>query len=246
MRMLDKTSYTPLYIQIKEYIVNRIRAKEYQAGDRLPTERELMEKMQVGRATVRAALSELEHEGLVEKRHGVGTFVKEPEQEMGFEPLISLSYALDKLGIRCINRVVADETVPVQGGLLAEHWELGREVHRLKRLRFGEKIPVAVEDNYFTPALYARISQSARGEQSIAHAILAQTDLIVSKIDYSIVRRQPKEQEQSELRILPEQRVLEMTRWLYFEGEETPASFVQFVMPERFMDYPFAAMKKES
>ncbi|HIT53825.1 MAG TPA: GntR family transcriptional regulator [Candidatus Fimivicinus intestinavium] len=243
--MLDKTSYTPLYIQVKEYILNRIRAKEYQTGDRLPTERELMEQMQVGRATIRAAFSELEHEGYVEKRHGVGTFVKEPEPEMGFEPLISLSYALDKMGIRCVNRVVVDEIVPVQGGLLAERWEKGREVHRLKRVRFGEKIPVAVEDNYFTPTLYARISQSAKGEKSIAHAILTQKDLIVGKIDYSIVRRMPTGQEQSELRILPEQRVLEMTRWLYFEGEETPANFVQFILPERFMDYPFAAMKKE-
>ena len=76
--MLDKASYTPLYIQVREYILNRIRMGDYKAGDRLPTEKELMEQLQVGRATVRAALNELEHEGQVEKRHGIGTFVKEP------------------------------------------------------------------------------------------------------------------------------------------------------------------------
>ena len=36
-----------------------------------------------------------------------------------------------------------------------------------------------------------------------------------------------------------------MTRWLYFEGDEAPSNFVRFVMPEHFMDYPFAAMKRD-
>lgn len=243
--MLDKSSFTPLYIQVREYILNRIRVGDYQVGDRLPTEKELMEQLRVGRATVRAALSELEHEGHVEKRHGIGTFVKEPKTEMGFEPLISLSYSLDKMGIRCVNRVVADEPFTVQSGILADRWEPGKVVQRLKRVRYGEKIPVALEDSYFTPALYERISGNVEGEKSIAHIILTQKDLSVGKIDYSILRRVPEENEQTALRILPEQRVLEMTRWLYFEGDETPSNFVRFVMPERFMDYPFAAMKKE-
>ena len=112
--MLDKASYTPLYIQVREYILNRIRMGDYKVGDRLPTEKELMEQLQVGRATVRAALNELEHEGQVEKRHGIGTFVKEPKRELGFEPLISLSHYLDKMGIRCVNRVVKDEPVTVE------------------------------------------------------------------------------------------------------------------------------------
>ena len=81
-----------------------------------------MEQLQVGRATVRAALNELEHEGQVEKRHGIGTFVKEPKRELGFEPLISLSHYLDKMGIRCVNRVVKDEPVTVEAGVLSERW----------------------------------------------------------------------------------------------------------------------------
>lgn len=243
--MLDKSSFTPLYIQVREYLLNRIRMGDFKAGDRLPTEKELMEQLRVGRATVRAALGELEHEGYVEKRHGIGTFVKETKTEMGFEPLISLSYSLDKMGIRCVNRVAVDEPYTVHEGVLTDHWEPGRVVQRLKRVRYGEKIPVAVEDSYFTPALYSRISGHTDGEKSIAHIILTQEDLSVGKIDYSILRRVPEGGEQAELRILPEQRVLEMTRWLYFEGDETPSNFVRFVMPERFMDVPFAAMKKE-
>ncbi|MFR2843712.1 MAG: UTRA domain-containing protein [Acutalibacteraceae bacterium] len=121
----------------------------------------------------------------------------------------------------------------------------GRVVRRLKRVRYGEKIPVAVEDNYFTQELYERIAGSAQSEASIAHVILTQEDLSVGKIDYSIVRRVPTEKEQAELRVLPNQRVLEMTRWLYFEGDEAPSNFVRFVMPEHFMDYPFAAMKRD-
>ena len=55
--MLDKASYTPLYIQVREYILNRIRMGDYKVGDRLPTEKELMEQLQVGRASVPLSMS---------------------------------------------------------------------------------------------------------------------------------------------------------------------------------------------
>lgn len=52
----------------------------YQAGDRLPTERELREQFNVGQSTMREALRSLEADGLVRSEHGVGTFVMEPDR----------------------------------------------------------------------------------------------------------------------------------------------------------------------
>lgn len=177
-----------------------------------------MEQLQVGRATVRAALNELEHEGQVEKRHGIGTFVKEPKRELGFEPLISLSHYLDKMGIRCVNRVVKDEPVTVEAGVLSERWApvgwcaASSVCAMAKKSRWLWRI-TTLHRSFMNALPGAR-----RSEASIAHVILTQEDLSVGKIDYSIVRRVPTEKEQAELRVLPNQRVLEMTRWLYFEG----------------------------
>src|SRR5438270_13871104 len=69
---------TRLAEQVAEQIIGLIRERSIGAGDRLPTESELMERMEVGRSTVREALRGLAVLGLVEIRQGQGTFVKAP------------------------------------------------------------------------------------------------------------------------------------------------------------------------
>lgn len=55
----------------------RIQAQLLRPGDKLPTESELMKAFGVSRTVVREALSRLQAAGLVETRHGIGTFVLE-------------------------------------------------------------------------------------------------------------------------------------------------------------------------
>lgn len=56
-------------------LTERIRNKTYKPGDKLPTEPEVMAEQGVSRTVVREAISRLQAAGLVETRHGVGTFV---------------------------------------------------------------------------------------------------------------------------------------------------------------------------
>lgn len=65
------------YIQVKHLLINRFADRQYRHGQKLPTEFELMREMAVSRTTVRQALKELETDGLVERRHGSGTFFKD-------------------------------------------------------------------------------------------------------------------------------------------------------------------------
>lgn len=62
--------------QVREGIVELLRAGNFQAGDRLPTERQLMETFGVGRSSVRAAIQSLVGLGVIELRPGIGTFVR--------------------------------------------------------------------------------------------------------------------------------------------------------------------------
>jgi len=57
---------------------DKIRSQELRPGDKLPTESAIMQAYGVSRTVVREALSKLQASGLVETRHGVGTFVLEP------------------------------------------------------------------------------------------------------------------------------------------------------------------------
>src|SRR4030095_6914518 len=60
-----------------------IRQGKLRPGDRLPTEAEVVRRYGVSRTVVREALSQLQAAGLVETRHGVGTFVSHARRESG-------------------------------------------------------------------------------------------------------------------------------------------------------------------
>jgi DNA-binding FadR family transcriptional regulator len=61
---------------LRRYVLGRIASGQLQAGDKLPTERELVAMFSSGRSTVRRALEALEKDGLIGREVGRGTFVK--------------------------------------------------------------------------------------------------------------------------------------------------------------------------
>lgn len=84
-----------------ERIAEMIRSGQYGPGDRLPSERQLAQQLQVSRTSVREALSRLQTLGLLEGRHGLGTFVKVPSSEIIqaslFPHILSDKKTLEKL-----------------------------------------------------------------------------------------------------------------------------------------------------
>ncbi|MFG6486861.1 FadR/GntR family transcriptional regulator [Roseateles sp. BYS78W] len=74
-----------LALELVESLGNRIRAGQLQAGDKLPTEAAIMEEFEVSRTVVREAISKLQAAGLVETRHGIGTFVLGPGDGPSFK-----------------------------------------------------------------------------------------------------------------------------------------------------------------
>ena len=75
MGLLDPESPVPLYFQLQVELTRQIRDGELRVGDQLPGEAELCDGYGVSRTVVRAALQELAHRGLINKRRGVGSFV---------------------------------------------------------------------------------------------------------------------------------------------------------------------------
>jgi DNA-binding FadR family transcriptional regulator len=63
------------YEQVADRIAADIRAGRLAPGDRLPSERELARRLEVGRASVREAIASLQVAGMVETRPGAGSFV---------------------------------------------------------------------------------------------------------------------------------------------------------------------------
>lgn len=66
--------------QVVDIIQYRIIAGSMPCGEKLPTEAQLMQDLGVSRTVIREAISRLQAAGLVETRHGIGTFVRQHEQ----------------------------------------------------------------------------------------------------------------------------------------------------------------------
>ena len=66
---------TPIYLQLMEQVKHAVETGALRAGDQLPGIRPLAEELVVNPNTVAKAYRELEHEGLIELRHGAGAFV---------------------------------------------------------------------------------------------------------------------------------------------------------------------------
>ncbi len=68
-------SFSPLYQQIKELLLQSLQQGEWQPGEAIPSEMDLAERFQVSQGTVRKAIDELAGDNILIRRQGVGTFV---------------------------------------------------------------------------------------------------------------------------------------------------------------------------
>lgn len=91
MNNLVQTLSTPgrgrqrgLVPEIVEVLSRDIRAGTISAGSKLPSEAELMTRFSVSRTVVREAISRLQASGLVETRHGIGTFARQASEQATF------------------------------------------------------------------------------------------------------------------------------------------------------------------
>jgi GntR family transcriptional regulator len=131
----------------RELLRGRLRemVSEMQAGARLPSERDLAAEWSVARMTLRAAVDSLVAEGLLERRHGAGTFVAlRPVLRM--LGLTSFSQDMRSRGLVPSSRVLEFRTVEADA-TLADQLQIptGSPVFSITRLRLGSDEPMAIE-----------------------------------------------------------------------------------------------------
>ena len=127
-------STTPLYIQIADYLRRQLVDGRFRAGQRLPTESQMGKDLSVAVGTVRKALSLLEDEGLLERRQGSGTYVRDLPEGVQY-PLFHLE----------LNQGGGTPSAELLGLNLIESDQLARSQH-IRRKRHLDQQLVAVED----------------------------------------------------------------------------------------------------
>lgn len=133
----------------------RLSEEFWTAGDRLPSEPVLAEQLEVSRLSLRAALAQLETEGLITRRHGSGTYVNSVRPQVhslhntiGADHLIRSKGHTPGISEMSWRRTTADARVASCLGV-----EVGAPIVDLYRVRTSDDTPVTIEHDYFSADL---------------------------------------------------------------------------------------------
>ncbi len=158
MKGVDRSSPIPLYYQIKEIIKDYIDEMELKPHDMLPPEENLAKMFGVSRMTVRQAMKELQIEGVIYRIKGKGTFVAERGMVSNLTELKGFSEEIESLG-KTHRSVVLHNGLVDPPPEVIEVFELprGRKALLLKRIRFEDDIPRALEEAFLNIMAYPEL-----------------------------------------------------------------------------------------
>ncbi len=141
-------------------IRKRIEAGQLKPGDAVDSERTLARIHSVSLMTARHSLTDLAREGLVERRHGVGTFVAPPK--IHFNKLMSYTEQLTSRGLSARSRIVSSSIVSNELEIAARLGlpPIGKMI-RLERVRQAADEPMAMETCYLSAEDFPSLSKTA-------------------------------------------------------------------------------------
>lgn len=183
----DKDYSIPLYQQLKEIMLDEW--KELSPLTPIPSERELCDKYDVSRPTVRRALEELQQDGEIYRLPGKGTFVAEKEKKyidhamqwfIGFYEDASMQHKKP-------NSRVLQQTVGIASADVANKLNIpeGTEIFILERLRFLDKEPMCLVTSYLPLTICPDLIKANFSDQSL-YEFLNQYDISIYKAKRSI------------------------------------------------------------
>jgi GntR family transcriptional regulator len=151
---------TPAYQRIQQAILRQIENGQLKPGDAVHSERELARIHGVSLMTARHGLSVLEHEGVVVRRRGAGTFVGLPK--IHFNKLASFTEEMAARGLQVTSKVLSFDVVASEQEAVARlALASDTRVIKFERLRFGGHEPFALETCYLCADDFAGLTREA-------------------------------------------------------------------------------------
>jgi GntR family histidine utilization transcriptional repressor len=175
----------PRYQQLKEMIIRRISDGELLPLDRVPSENELVESMQVSRMTANRALRELTSEGYVDRIAGRGTFVADFRARSHLLEVQNIADEIARRGHSHRSEVLRQSRQHARGEIArALHVDQGSRIFHLLLVHYENGVPVQVEDRHvladFAPDCLAQdFSQLTPSAYLTGIAPLAEAEQVV-------------------------------------------------------------------
>ena len=145
---------TPLYQQLYDTILKKVRSGEYPVGSMIPSEAQLSKMYEISRVTVRSGIQKLCDNHILEKKHGKGTFVAMPVYIDTISEEGSFTKSCLKMGKKPSTEVVFKGLMQLEKKI-TKHLGIREDEKAIciKRLRLVDGIPSIVEEDYFHAGL---------------------------------------------------------------------------------------------
>jgi GntR family transcriptional regulator len=185
---IDPASAVPLYDQIEHNLREMIIQGHLAPGQTIPAESNLAESYGVSRLTIRRALDDLARQNWVEKKQGVGTFVRQPITAR--IPACKLSFSAQMRAIgrvpssRAIEKRQVAATLKVARALRVAE---GSPVTELRRVRLADDVPILLETACLSSLRFPSLMERDWSQgQSLYEVLDSEYDVAITSLDHTI------------------------------------------------------------
>jgi GntR family transcriptional regulator, N-acetylglucosamine utilization regulator len=188
LRRVSRASQIPLYHQVANSLREPIVSGIWGPGRRLPSEMDLVARYGASRITIRQALAELTHEGLILRERGRGSFVRDPTITAGPHELTSFSAEMRARGLRASSRVLSIGIVPADADT-ARRLDIvvGEPVVRIERLRLGDDEPIGLQLAYLPAREFPGLEMADFGTASLYEQLEARYGAVIEEADETFI-----------------------------------------------------------
>ncbi len=208
-----------MYAQLKERLIASVERGDFVPGDQLPSQRVLCERYGMSHMTVRRAINELLHEGLIYAIAGKGLYVADSKQDAESEPLRSFSEETTRRGMKASSKVLTAKIVGASTTLArALSVEVGAQLVYLYRLRLADGAPMALQVTYLPHTLCPGLLEHDLEQGSLFAVLHNVYGLHLAHSTRTVEATLADEQQASRLQLTPPAALLVVEQLTYLDS----------------------------
>lgn len=209
--------FHPLYLQVKELLIQRVLSGDWKPGEILPSEMKLAAEYQVSQGTVRKALEEMAAEHLVVRHQGKGTFVsaRETETPVHFFSIVGRDDGPVSIGAPVsFDWTVGEASEKERAELDLSH---GEQVYRIFRVRPVNGEPALIERIVISERRFRGLPEMLRKAARMNAYLIMETEfgVIAVRAEESLEAIAATSQDAEELGVAVGAPLLKVTRIAY-------------------------------
>ncbi|MGZ6317207.1 MAG: GntR family transcriptional regulator [Anaerolineales bacterium] len=218
----------PLYTRIQEYIAELILSGKLAPDTKIQSERDFSEDLGVSRMTVRRAITELVNEGLLERKHGSGTYVARPKITYESSELTNYIQAMWGRNIAGASQLLEFDEI-IASRRLAESLqiEIGNPIYRVAILRFANRVPVVLERVFIPCARCPKLEEWDLEKSSLNDLLTDVYHIAPGRISQTVEAVVAADTVAQQLRVDEGFPLLMLSRVMFEQGQERPVAFSQ-------------------